>query len=166
MQMPAMPAASNASTVRIALIALPKPVSQSATTGIDTASLMRRPASSVSVIVRMLASGTAWLALISKPLAHTPSKPASCTRRPLRPSCAPARRIGPGAARRRRSAALLVIDIGMDATISQASIAPERTARRVLVVDRAIEIARVDRAGDEAIAGRQPERALIVAGQH
>src|SRR4051794_72610 len=103
MHIPAMPAASNACTARIALIALPNAVSQSAITGIATASLITRDAASVSVIVRMLASGTPWLALISKPLAHTPLKPASCTSRAESPSWAPASTIGPGDARRRRS---------------------------------------------------------------
>ena len=95
-----MPAASNACTVRMALIALPKPVSASAMTGIVTASFIDCAAASVSVMVTRLASGTPRLALISKPLAHTPSKPASSTRRALRPSWAPAITMGAGAAKR------------------------------------------------------------------
>ena len=101
-----MPAASNVRTVRIALTALPKPVSQSAMTGMLTASFISRDASSISVIVRMLASGTPWLALIAKPPAHTPSKPASSTSRALSASCAPAITIADGEANNRRSEAL------------------------------------------------------------
>src|SRR5581483_5855958 len=89
MQIAETPAASNSLTVLITLIALPKPVSQSAMTGIDVASTMARAPSSVSLIVRMLASGTARTADRPKPLAHTASKPASSTSFAERASCAP-----------------------------------------------------------------------------
>jgi hypothetical protein len=85
----ATPAASKSATVRMTLIALPKPVSQSAITGIDVASTIARVASSISLIVKMLASGTARTAERPKPLAQIASKPACSTSFADSASCAP-----------------------------------------------------------------------------
>ena len=88
------------------LMALPKPLSQSPMTGIRTASLMRRTASRVSLMVRTLASGSALAAEMPKPLAQTASKPASSASLADRASWAPRARAGPGRRSSARSCAV------------------------------------------------------------
>jgi hypothetical protein len=59
-----------------------------------------------------------------------------------------------------------VIDMSLSATISHASTASERTARRIAVIRRAPHFPRVDRARDDMPSGVQPQRARLVVGQH
>src|SRR5260221_7963514 len=96
MHRPATPARSYSATVRMTLMALPNPLSQSAMTGTVTAVLMRRTASNVSLMVRMLASGIALAAEIQNPLAHTASKPASSASFADNASWTPKTSAGPG----------------------------------------------------------------------
>src|SRR4051812_37544829 len=112
MHRPATPARSYSATVRMTLMALPNPLSQSAMPGTVTAVLMRRTASKVSLIVRMLASGIALAAEIQNPLAHTASKPASSASFADKASWAPKTSAGPGRRRNvRKCAAAEGIDI-------------------------------------------------------
>ena len=84
MQIAATPARSRSLTVRMTFKALPYPVSQSAITGMVTASAMLRSTSSCSLDVMKLASGMHFSeAEMANPLAHTPSKPARSINRAL-----------------------------------------------------------------------------------
>src|SRR3989304_170888 len=73
MEIPAMPAFSYSRTRRMTLMALPKPLSQSATTGSSVASLISAVTARCSDMERMEASGSARAALISNPPAQTPA---------------------------------------------------------------------------------------------
>ncbi len=90
--------------------ALPYPVSQSAMTGMLTASTIFRSMASCSLESMKLASGMHFIeAEMAKPLAQMPSKPARSIRRALKASWAPTILIAPGLFRAARSFAAFVI---------------------------------------------------------
>ena len=110
MQMPAIPAFSYSWTVRITLRALPNPVSQSAMTGMPTASTMFFVTSSCSVIVRKLPSGMHLSdAEMPKPEAQIASNPASSISLALSASWAPTVLMIPGRRINSRSLAACVM---------------------------------------------------------